>query len=636
MLRATLHAFALASVLPVWGGLEETIDFSGIGETFGVQRNLRHYWKCGSGFFVTSDGWMVTDGWLVQDAEEVIVVCENKAYEAETNTSIGSNKFALVRVKAGTFTPVAFAQVDNARPGAKLLAAGYDVSDEKGASPSFVTCAVSDSRKSRIQVFGTFQRPMIGCPLLGADGFVAGMLTAFGGNMQVRADVLSRQSIVKDIPARVLRRMVYTGMPVYGLAEQKRRMERAMALVLVYNESKRMESLKPRTGPDETEQAMQGKGMGKLRLDDLANLTELSKKKKTHLKGSGSGFFVSEDGYLITNHHVIDGAQELMVVCDGRACPAELRAKNKERDLALLKVNGSFKPVSASTNANCEVGQSVFVVGYPRLQLQGMEAKVTKGIISCLSGFRGESSEYQMDAAIQPGNSGGPVADDSGCVVGISVATLHGSQNVNYAIKWSEVMKFLPKGVRTVEGKNDGEKSFTGAVRDVLASTVLVLNYAPGASPLAQTAMKPDQRREVDAWLRKNVLYARLAKVHKEWKEVLKITDGILEVAPEEPEAKSMNDLARDQLGLHLVIVAKAGERDVKAKVEPVCGFRSTHPECERLEELFDKNRKSDFPVQAILSYCDDNCVWKGQLNCIYTWHGTKEIVVVLQKENKK
>ncbi len=91
------------------------------------------------------------------------------------------------------------------------------------------------------------------------------------------------------------------------------------------------------------------------------------------------------------------------------------------------------------------LGATIFTIGFPRPSLQGFSPKVTKGVISGLNGIKDDISQYQIDAAVQPGNSGGPLADENGNIVGVIVGKLndsyliknHGSiaQNVNYAIK---------------------------------------------------------------------------------------------------------------------------------------------------------------------------------------------------------
>jgi hypothetical protein len=121
---------------------------------------------------------------------------------------------------------------------------------------------------------------------------------------------------------------------------------------------------------------------------------------------------------------------------------ASVVATDKMNDLAILKINdNSFTgfgtlPYSIRWQM-AEVGDDVFVLGYPLTQTMGDEIKLTNGIISSRTGFQGDASLYQMSAPIQPGNSGGPMFDNKGNVIGIVCAQHRGTENVGYAIKTS-------------------------------------------------------------------------------------------------------------------------------------------------------------------------------------------------------
>jgi S1-C subfamily serine protease len=189
---------------------------------------------------------------------------------------------------------------------------------------------------------------------------------------------------------------------------------------------------------------------------------------------SGSGFFVGKQGYFITNAHVVEGGKKFSVYHSGRSLNAELIQVSKVADLALLKVTAAVPGIEIAEE-EAEAGQDVFAVGYPNPEIQGIEVKVTKGVISSSKGFQDDATRYQIDAAVQPGNSGGPLCDSSGRLVGvvvsglnqIAVASRTGSipQNVNYAIKASEVNAILRQKSVSSDGssKNDGVKSVTHA-----------------------------------------------------------------------------------------------------------------------------------------------------------------------------
>lgn len=201
--------------------------------------------------------------------------------------------------------------------------------------------------------------------------------------------------------------------------------------------------------------------------------------------GNGSGFFVGNEGYFVTNEHVVADAHALQVYHGGKLLPAKVIHVSKAVDLALLKVDAAVEGLAVAEE-EMELGVDVIAVGYPRAGIQGIEPKVTKGIISSKRGMMDEAIHYQIDAAIQPGNSGGPLCDASGRVVGVIVATLAGPakkgpapQNVNYAIKASELAAFLrSRAVKFALAKSDGsgaQGSIGTAVKTAVAASALVV-----------------------------------------------------------------------------------------------------------------------------------------------------------------
>ena len=168
---------------------------------------------------------------------------------------------------------------------------------------------------------------------------------------------------------------------------------------------------------------------------------------------SGSGFAVSADGYVITNNHVIEGCQEVMVHTKNKDVTMRVITYDPQNDLALLK--GDFRPsqVFALSSNYPELLQDVYVAGYPFGKAISASVKVTKGIISSLTGIGNNSSNIQIDAALQSGNSGGPIIDELGNVVGVAVSKLDAKymfdnfgsipENTNFGIKSSTVRNIL-------------------------------------------------------------------------------------------------------------------------------------------------------------------------------------------------
>ena len=147
--------------------------------------------------------------------------------------------------------------------------------------------------------------------------------------------------------------------------------------------------------------------------------------------GLGSGAFISKEGHIITNNHVIDGVTQMQVTTqDGKAYPARIIGVAKRRDLAVLKVDAPGVEFPALTFANSDeakVGQIVFAVGNPF----GLSGTVTQGIISARDRHLSDNElEYfQTDTVINPGNSGGPLINIRGEIVGVNVAIYQGEQS---------------------------------------------------------------------------------------------------------------------------------------------------------------------------------------------------------------
>jgi hypothetical protein len=169
---------------------------------------------------------------------------------------------------------------------------------------------------------------------------------------------------------------------------------------------------------------------------------------RINAQSSGTGFLISNDGYIATCYHVIENSESIIIKGingnTSRNYNAKVVLTDKSNDLAVLKINCSLNneiPYSIKWKVS-DVGEGVFTLGYPLKTTMGEEIKLTNGIISSKSGFRGDKSTYQISAPIQPGNSGGPLFDNKGFLIGITNAKHKGAENVNYAIK-TNVLKNL-------------------------------------------------------------------------------------------------------------------------------------------------------------------------------------------------
>jgi len=168
--------------------------------------------------------------------------------------------------------------------------------------------------------------------------------------------------------------------------------------------------------------------------------------------GSGTGFALSSNGYIVTNHHVIEDARRVRVKgIDGnfsRTYNARIVAQDRNNDLAIIKIDdqnftslGRIPYTISAQGAN--VGSSIFVLGYPLRATMGDELKLTDGRVSSRSGFQGDPTSYQITAPIQPGNSGSPLFDSRGNIIGVVTAKHLGAQNVGYAVRSSFLMNLV-------------------------------------------------------------------------------------------------------------------------------------------------------------------------------------------------
>jgi hypothetical protein len=204
-------------------------------------------------------------------------------------------------------------------------------------------------------------------------------------------------------------------------------------------------------------------------------------------KGNGSGFFIDTTGLIATNYHVIDGAKQIEVtfLVNGlkKAFKADVISIDKKNDLAIIKINDTefthFKKLPYGfKNKVSDVGSSIFAMGFPMaLNSMGEEVKFNDGKISAKSGFQGDINTYQISVPIQPGNSGGPLFDYDGNIIGIVNSKLTAGDNVAYAIKESylnSLIETLPFEVSMDNCNSIASQSLTEKIKSVSDYIVLV------------------------------------------------------------------------------------------------------------------------------------------------------------------
>jgi S1-C subfamily serine protease len=220
--------------------------------------------------------------------------------------------------------------------------------------------------------------------------------------------------------------------------------------------------------------------------------------------GAGSGVIITPDGYVLTNSHVVQGAGRLEVgLSDGRQAPATLVGADPHTDLAVVRIAESGLPAAPfGDSARLKVGQLVIAIGNPL----GFQATVTAGVVSALGrSLRSESGRLiediiQTDAALNPGNSGGPLVDSRGGVIGINTAVIQYAQGLCFAIpgntaRWVAGLLIKEGRVRRAQLGVAGQtrplpRRLVYDLRLSAATGVQIVNVLPG-SPAAEADLRP-------------------------------------------------------------------------------------------------------------------------------------------------
>jgi len=224
------------------------------------------------------------------------------------------------------------------------------------------------------------------------------------------------------------------------------------------------------------------------------SLTTSVSSKPSNVKATGSGFAITQNGIIATNAHVIEGSDKFEVLFSNESgnftYQAKMLLKDASNDIALLKIDDKnfkeFSEIPYSINEKTEIGEQVFTIGYPLNSVMGANYKVTNGIISANSGIEDDIRFLQISVPIQPGNSGGPLFDKSGNVVGLTTAKLNSDavgtnvENVNYAIKAAyllNVLKMIPDKYSSITKTQLTDKELKDQVRVLKNYVCLIKVY---------------------------------------------------------------------------------------------------------------------------------------------------------------
>ena len=201
---------------------------------------------------------------------------------------------------------------------------------------------------------------------------------------------------------------------------------------------------------------------------------------------SGTGFVVNRQGHVLTNHHVVRGCTTIRAAIDGLKKPATVIASDAKNDLAVIKLpTPSLNVARFREGRNIKAGDGVVAVGFPLHGLLASEANVATGTVSALAGIGNDTRFLQISAPVQPGNSGGPLLDQSGNIVGIIVGKLDAikiakvtgdlPQNINFAINGAVAKSFLDANSVEYELASSGKKLESAEVGEQAKKFTLLL-----------------------------------------------------------------------------------------------------------------------------------------------------------------
>lgn len=214
------------------------------------------------------------------------------------------------------------------------------------------------------------------------------------------------------------------------------------------------------------------------------------------INAAATGFLITPDGYLLTACHAIAMTSRVEVLYQGRSYAARIVSKDESTDAAVLRIEGTgFPCLPFVSSSKAKIGDAVFTLGFPQIDVQGVEAKFTEGSISSLSGPADSPRFFQISVPVQPGNSGGPLVNEKGEVVGLIISRLNDivalratgmlPQTVNYAMKSSFVLPLVESVPNLAEklARSSTAKDRSDAIEKAKNAVVLIVGYGDAPDP---------------------------------------------------------------------------------------------------------------------------------------------------------
>jgi len=310
-----------------------------------------------------------------------------------------------------------------------------------------------NSKKSRIKIY-------------------SGKMNAFNGRLTASSDI--KQYYVK------------TTSPIFAKKMESEKIRKEKEKQRIAAEKHKREKEKQKIAAEERKKEEEKKRIAeeKRKKEEEKRIAEKPKKKepkqipedeKIVAAASGTGFFVSKSGHIISNHHVIEGCDTTKLTFKGKEVVADVLAVDKMNDLAILKANLIPNKVYSVAIEDAGLLEDIIIAGYPLGKKVSAAIKTSKGSVTALAGYGDNYSEFQTDAALNQGNSGGPIMNQKGNVIGVAVANYGkkvGVESFNFGIKSSTLktfasangLTFLPPNNRDLSNKDLGKLITDGTV----------------------------------------------------------------------------------------------------------------------------------------------------------------------------
>ena len=310
-----------------------------------------------------------------------------------------------------------------------------------------------NSKKSRIKIY-------------------SGKMNAFNGRLTASSDI--KQYYVK------------TTSPIFAKKMESEKIRKEKEKQRIAAEKHKREKEKQKIAEEKRKKEEEKKRIAeeKRKKEEEKRIAEKPKKKepkqipedeKIVAAASGTGFFVSKSGHIISNHHVIEGCDTTKLNFKGKEVVADVLAVDKMNDLAILKANLIPNKVYSVAIEDAGLLEDIIIAGYPLGKKVSAAIKTSKGSVTALAGYGDNYSEFQTDAALNQGNSGGPIMNQKGNVIGVAVANYGkkvGVESFNFGIKSSTLktfasangLTFLPPNNRDLSNKDLGKLITDGTV----------------------------------------------------------------------------------------------------------------------------------------------------------------------------